>query len=105
MVPGSIEFVAGGRCTVAGGALTAQSTTGGILFARTGAGVFTATLSDGGIDATEMLCSYHTEGAAMATITTVHTSDTVKTLTVFDNAGMALDNTNFGWYCYRISRP
>lgn len=103
MVPGAATLVALGRAVIAGGALTSQTSRGGALYARTGAGTGTLTLSDGGVDATECVITTQCEGAAMATVSIVHTSDTVKTFAIFDNAGMALDNTSFSYMVFRLN--
>lgn len=103
-VPGNITLICGGRVVVGGGAITSQVTFGGVIFTRAGAGLFDATLSDGGIDSTEISFDWWTEGAAMVTLTLTHTSDTVKRISAFDNAGSAIDNIPFGCKFWRINR-
>ena len=73
-----------------GAALAATAPTG--TPARTGAGVYTFTLpSDQGIDATQCIGLVTARGATYGVGTVTHTSDTVKTIRMFDAAGAAAD--------------
>ena len=62
---------------------------------KNGAGDHSITLDGGGIDSTECMTSVIARGAASVNVTVVHTSDTVKQILMWDNAGVAIDNIDF----------
>lgn len=78
-----VRAAGGGFTNVGGRGLFAASGTNGV--ARTGAGVYTFTLSQGAPSATTNLVPT-VYGAACAEIVVEHTSDTVKTIRTFDGA-------------------
>lgn len=61
--------------------------------ARTGAGVYTLTLDDGGLDSAEcvVMATVRAAFADNCAITVEHTSDTVKTVSTGTGAGTAAD--------------
>ncbi len=80
---------------VAGGAISAGSYKGRDMIqpTRTAAGVYTCTLGNGGVDDTDMIggvCGSFV-GAVGAILDFVSTSDTVKVVRFFDNAGAAIE--------------
>lgn len=67
--------------------------------ARTGAGVYTLTLVDG-LPQSECQVSATLQGGSAGEISVTHTSDTVKTIEVFDSAGVAADQS----FSFEINR-
>jgi hypothetical protein len=64
----------------------------GCVIARTGAGVYTCTLdADSGITDTQSFTSAQVKGAAFAVATVEETSNLVKTIRTFNQAGAATD--------------
>lgn len=97
-----IAVVATGRVTGATGAAVGTS---GAATARTGAGVYTLTLSDGGIDGTQCVIMAMPCAATAVPLgfEVVHTSDTVKTISVRTSAaGNALTDSDFNFLIARF---
>ena len=90
MFQGFVDFqaIAWGRWGTDGAATAARNLT----TARTGAGIYTATLGQGGVDVNE--CALALEiGTANIIAQAVHTSDTVKTINTFlGSTGAATDS-------------
>lgn len=86
--------------TAAAGAVTGATGvaiwTAGAATARSSKGVYTLTL-DQACDATQCAVLTSVRGATLATLETVHTSDTVKTVTARDIAG-AVQDTDFDFH-------
>jgi hypothetical protein len=97
-----VQDIASG--TVTGGtgvALRAR----GCATARTGAGVYTITINPNNLagpelDFTESISKINSVGATPLTADLVHTSDTVKTVTMRNDAGVATD----GDFSFRLGR-
>lgn len=64
---------------------------GVVSVTRSAAGVFPVTLESGGADAAECVCFVSARGTTFGVGQVEHTSDTVKTVRMFDAAGMAAD--------------
>lgn len=97
-----IGVVACGRVTGATGATIGAS---GATIARTGAGVYTLTLPDGGADGTQcaVLAMPCAATAVPLGFEVVHTSDTVKTITVRTSAaGNAATDSDFNFIVVRF---
>ena len=60
---------------------------------RTAAGIFVVTLEAGGIDASECVVATSVGLGTAQMLSVVHTSDTVKTILSFSDAGAAADPT------------
>lgn len=87
-----------------GAGATAFGQRGGVV-ARTGAGVYTVTLDgNNAVDSTEGIVLASIKGATRGTISVVHTSDTVKTITIRDGAGApAAADLDFDWAVIRFA--
>lgn len=97
-----IAVIAAGRVTGATGATIGAS---GATIARTGVGVYTLTLPDGGVDGTQcmVLAMPCAATAVPLGFEVVHTSDTVKTITVRTSAaGNAATDSDFNFILARL---
>jgi len=109
--------VGAGNCSVAGAVLTVNKARG-VQIARTALGVFTLTVLPvsvngetvtqqgnlaGGIPTSALVCEIQaTGGNAAPNVTVVNTSDTVKTVSFWTNAGAAADPAGFEFQLKRL---
>lgn len=89
------EVIAFGVEHVAAGPVYSQTTARGCVIANTGVGIYTLTLDGGGADSAECQVDVECRFATALMACVIHTSDTVKTISFFDDGGLAADPTDF----------
>jgi hypothetical protein len=92
------------RNVIAGGRVIAATGVGtnifGCVTGRTGAGVYTITMSEIDVDITECMIIVTPINAAARIATIAHTTDALKGVNIFDAAGAAADS-DFSFTIYR----